>query len=196
MYDRTRIARGAGAAVAVWALIGLLVMSTGVAFALPLAGIGGFKVSATEITADRMTLYPGSADTSNTSAYPQAVVELKDVNAQNLQVVKNFNLNYYGLSGDARLVLWSRGTADGGAMLLKSSALTATDAAFTDFDIDESNTSDISTQLEITSQNAVEMDDAELRAHYLATNQIRVPDLRLAVCYDPDDDGTWEYGPC
>lgn len=196
MYDRTRIARGVGTAVAVWALVGLLVMSTGVAFALPLAGIGGFNVSATEITADRLTLYPGSADTSNTSRYPQAVVELKNVDAQNLQLVKHFNLDYYGLSGNARLVIWSRGATDGGAMLLKSSVVSANGASFTDFGIDESNTSDVSTRLEVTSQNEVDLDDPELRTHYLATNQIQVPDLRLAVCYDPDNDDAWESGPC
>jgi hypothetical protein len=181
MYDRTRIARGAGTAVAVWALVGLLVMSTGVAFALPRAGIGGFNVSATEIAADQLTLYPGSADTSNTSGYPQAVVELKNVDAQNLQLVKHFNLDYYGLSGNARLVIWSRGATDGGAMLLKSSVVSANGVSFTDFGIDESNTSDVSTRLEVTSQSEVDLND---------------PDLRLAVCYDPDNDDAWEYGPC
>lgn len=197
MYNRKRIARGAGTAVAVWALVGLLVMSTGVAYALPLAGIGGFTVSADRITSDGMTLYHGVGDTSEIDAYPQAIVELTETEMIDMSLTKTMDVSGVpGLSGTAKLRIDSAGRTQGSAVVVKSSALTANGATFEQFAIDERNTTDPRTAFTMRADEGMEMRDARIRAHYLATNSISLSDMSLVMCYDPDGDGAYEYGAC
>jgi hypothetical protein len=197
MYDRKRIAQGAGTAIAVWALVAMLVLSTGVAYAVPLSGIGGFKIYASEIRADSLTLYPGVDDTSEMSAYPQAVVELQNARLDDLSLHKKINANSIpGLSGEARLSIFTSGTTDSGNVLVKTSALEAQGATFNSFTIDEQPTSDPRDSFSLDAGGDVTLQNAGIRAHYLATNQLQLPSFTLVFCYNPDGDDTWEYGPC
>ncbi|WP_136716643.1 PKD domain-containing protein [Halorientalis salina] len=202
MYNRTRVARGTGAAVAVWALVGWIVISTGVAYALPLAGIGGFTITAEEVTADSLLLYPGVGDTSERDAYPQTISELQNTDLVDLAVTKTIDLNSTpGLSGNLRMDLVSQGQTTGTSVVLKSSVLRSEGAAFEQFEIRELNSSDTFGQFEIESGGPVTLggsgsEPVKIRAHYLATNSISVSNLKLGVCYDPDDDSDYEYGSC
>ncbi|MFB6164648.1 MAG: DUF6230 family protein [Haloarculaceae archaeon] len=198
MYNRKRIARGAGTAVAAWALVGLLVMSTGVAYAVPLAGIGGFTISADRITSDSMTLYHGVGDTSEIDAYPQAMIELTDAKMLDMRLAKTFDVNAIpGLSGTAKLRIDTDGQTVGDAVLVKSTAMSARGATFKQFAIEERNTTDPRTAFTMRADDGIVMQDAEIRAHYLATNHITLSHMSLVVCYNPDNtDNTYEYGPC
>jgi hypothetical protein len=187
MYDRSRMAQGAGASLALWALIGLLVTSTGVAYALPLGGVGGFVVNGSQVTAEDITLYPGVDDTSERSAYPQAVVELQSVQIQDLTLRKTIPVDAIpGLSGTATLSIVSSGTTEADRILLKSSALTSDRAIFQQLQIDEQPVDDPSSQFTLRADGdpGLELQNANIRAHYLTTSSITLPQLSLTVDYD------------
>lgn len=197
MYDRERIARGAGAAIAVWALVGLVIMSTGVAYAVPLAGVGGFVITADEIRSDTLVLYPGVGDTSERDVYPQALVELRDTRLRGLRAYKDLDLTRTPVfTGELRFLLTNRGTLRGESILLKSSALEAEDATFDDFAIEDEATGDVRTSFEISSTGGATLEDADIRAHYLTSNTLRSSNLMIYACWDRDNDGSYEYGPC
>ncbi|WP_299265138.1 PKD domain-containing protein [Halorientalis sp.] len=204
MYNRKRIARGAGTAIATWALIGLLVMSTGVAYALPLAGVGGFNVTASEITADDLVLYPGVGNTDSEDNFPQTVVQLSNTDIQQFALTKDLDLGsvpMFPLPGTLRIKFLSPGGTDGGNVLVKSTALGADQATFNGFLTNDTNASDARGRWSIRSDGPVTLQGTDrsgvrIRAHYLATDRISITNLRFFACYDADDDGTFEWGPC
>jgi PKD repeat protein len=204
MYNRKRIARGAGTAVAIWALIGLLIMSTGVAYAVPLAGVGGFNITASEITADDLVLYPGVGNTDSEENFPQTVVQLSNTDIQQFALTKDLDLGsapMFPMSGTVRIKFLSPGGTDGGNVLVKSTALGAERATFNDFVTNDTNASDARGRWRIRSDGPVTLEGTDrsgvrIQAHYLAADRISITDLRFFVCYDVDNDGTFEWGPC
>lgn len=194
MYNRKRVARGVGAALAVWGLIGMIVMSTGVAFATPIAGIGGFNIIVGEATADSVYVYPGVDDATNASAYPMAVLELDDADFQELIIYKNIDSPVF--PGQSRVIITSNGPVQGGDTYVKASALTADNSLFRDFTLDETNTNETATAFQITAESETTLQNTGLQAHYLATNRISLNELTLRVCHDRDNDGVYEWGTC
>jgi PKD repeat protein len=197
MYDRQRVARGAGAAIAVWALIGLVFLSSGVAYAVPLAGFGGFNASIGVVEADSLALYPSVGDTSEQDAYPQTVIELSNTQLTDLEAYKDLDVSTVpGFSGTARFRLAGRGDIDSGDVLLKSSALTADDAQFDGFVIEDSGNESVDSSFEIFANDRARLESVKIKAHYLTASSVELPNLALGVCYDSNNDGTWERGPC
>jgi PKD repeat protein len=197
MYDRQRVARGAGAAIAVWALIGLVFLSSGVAYAVPLAGFGGFNASIGVVEADSLALYPSVGDTSEQDAYPQTVIELSNTQLTDLEAYKDLDVSTVpGLSGTARFRLAGRGDIDSGDVLLKSSALTADDAQFDGFVIEDSGNESVDSSFEIFANDRARLESVNIKAHYLTASSVELSNLALGVCYDSNNDGTWERGPC
>jgi hypothetical protein len=197
MYNRKRIARGAGTAIAVWALVGLLVMSTGTAYALPLAGIGGFTISAEEIEANNMFMYPGSGSTEQVDTYPQMIVEMEGAVLTDLRLRKTIDVSgVAGLSGNLSIRFVSNGQTDSSDVLVKTSAIESRETEFEDFLIDDMNGTSPGSRFKIESQGPVTLKQSNIRAHYLATDSISLPNLQMVACYDPDGDGEYDYGPC
>ncbi|WP_136717776.1 hypothetical protein [Halorientalis salina] len=173
-------------------------MSTGVAYAAPLAGLGGFDIAATEISADNMVLYPGVGDTSTREYYPQTIVELQDVQLRNLWLYKTLDLSSTpGLTGQARVFFVSAGTSNAENVVVKSTAV-ATDgeARFEDFAIEEERSSDPRGQFEISADGPVTFERPRINAHYLASGTIVLSNINLMLCYDPDGDDEYEMGAC
>jgi hypothetical protein len=236
MYDKSILAKSTGASIGVVAIVGMLFLSTGTAFAAPISGIGGFVIQADRIEGDNLVLYPGAGDAENTAnlsgvaggakdAYPQAVVELTQVDIDGLTLIKNFDLSKYGLNGRAQLVITAGNGADAEALLLKTPQLSADNAVFSGLEIDETAQSgtnnaqqgqqQLSESIQLTAPSnlgnnpqglpekniqlgnnanpGLVLSNANIRATYLATNQITLPDLALEVRFDYDDDGTYEY---
>jgi len=197
MYDRQRVARGAGAAIAIWTLIGLVFLSSGVAYAVPLAGLGGFNATIGVVESDSLALYTDVGDTSQRAAYPQAIVELRNTQLKDLEAYKDLDVSSFpGVSGTARFRLASNGDIDSNNVLIKTSALTADDAQFDAFAIEDEGTGDPRTAFDISAGERARLETVKIRAHYLTANQVDLSDLSLAVCYDSNDDGVWEQGPC
>jgi hypothetical protein len=225
VYDRSILAKSTGASLGVVAVVGMLFLSTGTAFAAPISGIGGFKIQAEEIQGDDFILYPGSGDAENISQYPQGIVELNSVTIKDLTLIKRFNLDQYGMTGNARLVITAGANSDvtSGQLLLKTPELEASSATFSGLTIDEKNATETEQGIkQMITLRAPEtptqgpdgdiaggprqvtldggsgnpglvLQDANIRATYLATNEITLPDLGLEVQFDPNNDGTYEY---
>ncbi|MFD1587794.1 PKD domain-containing protein [Halorientalis brevis] len=177
-------------------------MSTGVAYALPLAGVGGFTITADSVSADNLVLYPNVGDTSEREAFPQTIAELQGTTLKDLTASKTIDLDSTpALTGKFRVSLVTEGRSEGGAVLLKSTALQSSSAQFNDFAIKEMESSDTFGQFGIESKGPITLNGSgqypvRIRAHYLAINTISTPNLRLSVCYDPDDDDAYEWGSC
>jgi hypothetical protein len=213
MYDKGLLAKSTGASLGVVAVVGMLFLSTGTAFAAPIAGIGGFVINADGIEGDDLILYPGSSDSEEVIVYPQAVVELSAVEIDSLELVKEFNLDEYGLSGNARIVITAGDNgqnATASSLYLRTPQLSAETATFSGLTVDESNTNAIDqiitlrapntpgvTTREITlsggSNPGLQLHNPSIRSVYLATNEITLPNLGLEVQFDPDNDDTYEY---
>ncbi len=217
MYDKSILAKSTGASLGVVAVVGMLFLSTGTAFAAPISGIGGFVIQADTITGEDFILYPGAGDAENrTNAYPQGIVELNKVTIDDLRLIKRFNLNQYGMYGNARLVITAgSGTnVTSGQLLLKTPELSADKAKFSGLEIDEENGADTKAgihnvltlrapanateasttrQVNLTggSNPALLLEGAQIRSTYLATNTITLPDLGLEVQFDTNNNGNF-----
>lgn len=213
MYDKSILAKSTGASLGVVAIVGMLFLSTGTAFAAPISGIGGFVINADRIEGDDLILYPGDADAENASQYPQGVVELSAVDIENLRLIKTFNLNQYQMNGNARIVITAGNDnqdATASSLLLKTPQLSADSATFSGLTIDETQSSEIDQVLTLRAPNSpsvstrqvslnggsnpgLVLEDPSIRATYLATNEITLPSLGLEVQFDSDNDGTYEF---
>lgn len=213
MYDKRTFGRGLGASFAVLALIAMLVVSTGSAYAVPLAGIGGFTIQADSLSAESAYIYPGVDDTSNQDAYPMAVIEQENVKIEGMELRKAMDVSTVpGLSGDARIVMTANDTVTADQQMVKVSNIEAESAEFNQQVIDESNSNNPSDQFGIWSGDASQEQDkvqdgkmidvsgdgpaqklegAEIQAHYLASSSISIPGLSLEVQYDEDGDGQY-----
>jgi hypothetical protein len=213
MYNKHTLGKSLGASFAVLVVIALLVMSSGVAYAVPLAGIGGFTIQADKLTAESAMIYPGVDDTSNQEAYPMAVVEQKNVTIEGLRLIKPLDVSSIpGLSGNARIVLTANGTVTADQQMVKITNLKAETATFNQQVIDESNSDNPSRAFGLwmgdasKSQNklqngrivdlssdgpAQKLVNTEIQAHYLASSSISLPGLGLQVQYDSDGDGNY-----
>ncbi|WP_157525910.1 DUF6230 family protein [Halorientalis sp. IM1011] len=167
MYDKSILAKSTGASLGVVAIVGLLFVSTGTAFAMPVAGIGGFTISADTIEGEGMILYPGSSDAENSTdvssgsnadvnnQYPVGVVELDSTEIEGMQLKKVFDLqNYSGgvMPGKARIVIAASGNVSSGTLMMKTPQLSADEAVFSGMEIDENRVDsarDISSWLEL-----------------------------------------------
>ncbi|MFB6172613.1 MAG: DUF6230 family protein [Haloarculaceae archaeon] len=206
MYEKSTFAKGTAASLGVVALVGVLVMASGTAYAMPVAGVGGFTIKAKKVTSQQVVIYPGVDDTSERSAYPMAVVEQKGVEIEGLRMIKELDVSPMpGLSGNARLVISSSGTVTADQQVLKFSRLDAEKATFNGQIVDERASDDPSRKFEISSGSydgrTVDISDdgpaqvlrnATINAHYLASNQISMPGMQFSVQYDQDGDGTYE----
>jgi hypothetical protein len=210
MYRKSTLAKGLSASFGTLLLVGALVMATGTAYAMPLAGIGGFTIQAEEIRADSAVIYPGSGDTSEQGAYPMAVIEQKGVEIDGLKLIKELDVSAIpGLSGNARIVMSSSETVEADQQLIKVSNIQAEQATFNAQVIDEHDSNDATRKFDIKSGSATEdiegrtvsidsdgpaqvLKNAKIRTHYLATNSISLPGLELDIQYDQDGDGVYQ----
>lgn len=213
MYDKRTFGKSLGASFAVLVMIALLVMSSGAAYAVPLAGIGGFTIKADKLTAESAIIYPGVDDTSNQDAYPMAVVEQKGVTIKGMELIKTIDVSSIpGLSGQARIVMTADGEVTANQQMVKITHLQADTAVFNQQVIDESNADNPSRSFGIWMGDASETKDklengrivdlssdgpaqklvnATIQAHYLASSSISLPGLDLQVQYDSDSDGNY-----
>lgn len=213
MYNKRTFGKSMGASVAVLTVIALLVMSSGVAYAVPLAGVGGFTIQVDKLTAESALIYPGTADTTNQDAYPMGVVEQKGVTITGLKLIKTLDVSSIpGLDGNARLIMSADGEVTADQQMVKVTNIQAETAVFNQQVIDVTNSDDPSRSFGIwmgdasKSQNklangrivdlssdgpAQKLVNAEIQAHYLASNSISLPGLNLKVKYDEDGDGNY-----
>lgn len=210
MHDKSEVMRGTGASfAAVAAVVGVL-LATGTAYAVPLAGIGGFTIQAEEIRGQEAYIYAGGTDSSERSAIPAGVTELASSEIDGLKLIKKLDVGSIpGLSGQMKMVISGTDTVTTGPQMLKFSNLKADEAILRSQVIDESASDDPNEQFTIEArgdpqeaesinlQNSGDkpglvLKDVTINAHYLATNRISIPGQQISIAYDPDGDGTFE----
>ena len=216
MYDKKILAKGTVASFGVVALVVMLIVSSGMAFAAPLSGIGGFTIKADELRGDDLFLYPGVTDSSERSGLPVAVAEFSSVEIDGLELTKEFT-GMPVIGGNARIVITSTDTVTADSLLVKQSKLTASNSTFNGLLIDEQNSEDPSEQfqqiapstdaqrhrgadsatspksinLSTQSNPGIVLQNATIQAHYQAVNEISIPGLTLATEYDANGDGDY-----
>jgi hypothetical protein len=218
MYDNKRLASGIGVLFMLWTLVGLLVVSSGVGVSIPLTGTGGFNVSASYFGASESESIP--ATTSNGA--PAAKFEIAKTVAQDLELEKTLAIDSLpGVTGNLRLVI-TADQATLNTVMFKTDSLTAGTAIWRGFVLDERKAGsrfdefvayagpnpqgavNTGTQFAIDGSDpgatgrseapAFQLYNAEFKMSTLTADQVTLQNLGLIVQYDPDSDGTYEYG--
>lgn len=216
MYDRRTLMKGTAASFGVVILIVMLVVSSGAAFAMPIAGIGGFTIEADRIEGDDLHQYVGASDAGEESDVPVAVAEFTQIEIEGLELSKELE-SLPGIGGNARVVITSTGTVEADSLLIKQTKIEAEESRFSGLLIDEENSGDVTEQFKqvapSTEQERTEgidagttgktidlgsgenpgqvFENATIQAHYQATNSISIPGLTLATEYDANGDGDY-----
>lgn len=216
MYNKRILAAGLAASIGTLALIGVLLAASGVAYAVPLAGVGGFTVEADEIRGEGMFLYPGVEETSETDAQPVVVNELQGAEIDGMVLTKEIDASAMpGLDGTARIVISQQGneTVESSETMMKFSHLGAQESQFSgqvvrEFNEDNPSDSfgmsapgdaDAGKTVNITGENpGIVLRDVQIEAHYMAVESISIPDLDMTFHYEPgtspDDDNSGGNG--
>ncbi|QLD89287.1 hypothetical protein HWV07_09705 [Natronomonas salina] len=202
MYNKRILAAGLAASIGALALIGVLLAASGVAYAVPLAGVGGFTVEADEIRGESMYMYPGVEETSESDAQPVAVTEMQSTEIDGLTLTKEMDASPMpGLDGTMRVVISQGGneTVETGQQMLKFTSLQAEESQFSGQVVNEHNSDNPSDQFDIAapgdaqdgktvnisgSEPGLVLKNAEIQAHYLAVSSISIPDIQINVEYD------------
>lgn len=199
MYDRRAFAlRTVVSLLATGGLVMILVMS-GTTYAVPLGGVGGFTVTADDITAQSAVLYPGYGQTRDQEKANVIIVELRDVEIEGLTLTKRLDTSSVpGISGDAEVVIDSETTVSADQLVLKTTGITADRARLNNAIIAErtsSNPSDSflvsagpasgSYEGQITTidndRQAAKLTNVELSGHYIAAGALTIPDVDLQI---------------
>lgn len=200
MYDKKRLLTGTGASMLVVAFVGLLVISSGTAYATAMAsaGGGGFTVEADEIRSDEFLLYPSSGE-SDEGETPVAVVEQRGVEIDGLVLTREQSVPM--MDGTMEIVFTSDETVEADEQYLKLTGLEAENAEFNGQVLNAQQSDNPEEQFEQTAgENAdpeqgrltnidgeapgMVQEDAEIDMVYLASNEISLPGLEVDVNYN------------
>lgn len=174
MYGGKKFWASFGVSLAVMVAAVAFLMSAGVAFALPVAGIGGFSVTSNQIDLTNFKLLPTLGQTSERQLTPQANVQA-DATIHGMTLTKDFVLPM----GTARVTISTDQDVTATGLVMNLTGMQA-DAAFSNMAIKEFYNVDPSKTLSLTADTAI-MKNADIRAHYLFTNSITIPSLSLNV---------------
>lgn len=200
MYKPTIFAKVFGASLGVLLLVAAIGVYGGLAYAVPVSGVGGFTITADSIHGEQAVVYPTSGETSEDSNRSMYVVELKSTTIENLKITKTVNLP--GL-GEREVVITAGDTVKSDELLLKTSSVGASDSKLSGLELDEDPSADAeftvrtgeiedeadARTIDINgSEPGLQIDHAELQSHYLVTNQIQIPGLSVTL-ENPDSSG-------
>lgn len=216
MYERHRLVLGAGLLCSMWLAVFVLIASTGVALTAPLSGTGGFTIQADYVSASAAVTTPARAESTRIDETPAARFEVTESSLRNVRVTKTLSVDELpGLNGRIRLVLRNPDWLDLDGVAFKTDELTADTAVWRGFVLDERradsaldqfvasagptpndtpNTDDPLAVQGSGDEPAFELYDARIEAFSLTVDSMDFSDVSLLVQYDPDSDGTYEYG--
>ncbi|MFC4438601.1 MULTISPECIES: DUF6230 family protein [Natrialbaceae] len=201
MYNTKRLLTGTGASFLMVALVGLIVVSSGTAYAAPLAGAGGFTVEAEEIRSEEFLLYPGAGE-SNEGTTPVVVVEQRGVEIDEMVLTREQPVDALpGLSGSMVIEFTADETVEADEQYLKMTGQSAEEATFNGQVINAQQSDDPNEQFQQTAGENAEpekgqltdiegegpgmvQEDAEIEMVYLASNEITLPGLDVNVSYE------------
>lgn len=217
MYDKKILAKGTAASFGAVVLVIMIVVSSGMAFAAPLAGVGGFTIKADKISGDNFILYPGITDSSERKEMPAAVAEFTNIKIEGLKLFKTFKKIPF-IGGNARVVVTSSDTVTGDSVLTKQYLIEAEKSTFNGLLMDERPAPTPRKQFQMFAPSTAEqrrfgqdrlttgriinlknyenkpgivLENVTIKATYLAANEMHIPGMTLKVKYDANDDGDY-----
>jgi hypothetical protein len=197
MYDKKRIAAGLGTALVLWAVVGMIIMSSGVALGdYPVAGVGGFVLSGSNINAQQMLVYPGTAESRNGTT-PAAIIEFQQVTIEDFTLaIKQDISDLPGVKGTVNIRLTSVNDANLQAegVIVKASAIRSDFAQFQNLVVEDSYGTRPSEKLTLTGTQADLVGGVKIQAHYLAVRSFDFPAFEADVWWDTNNDGRYEFG--
>ena len=202
MYNRKRLLAGTGLSFLVVALVGLVVLSTGTAYAAPLADGNGFTVEADEIRSDEFMMYPGTGE-NDAGETPVAVVEQRGVEIDGLVLTREQNIP--GM-GTVEIQFTSSDTVTADQQYIKLTGLNAENAEFNGQVINSQPGEPADNFMQTAGENSepeqgrltnisgespgMVQENVSIDMVYLASNEITLPGLDVNIEYtDGSDDG-------
>ncbi|QQK74581.1 hypothetical protein HUG15_02495 [Salicibibacter cibarius] len=180
---------GAAAGAGLTAVLLSLFISGSLFAAFPLAGIGGFTISADEIEGTDFSLYPAIGETAEYEDWAQAGVDLGTADIHGLVLSKNIDtedaLGAYGVNS-VDVQVTSSGVVEGDNLSLMVSGIDAVDSQFTSLEVSEHYTDDPMDSFDLAAPELL-LDDAELNTHYLSADSIGIPGLQVQVISNTED---------
>lgn len=200
MYDTKRLVGGTGASFLVVALVGLVILSSGTAYAAPLASGNGFTVEADEIRSDEFLFYP-SAGENDAGSTPVMVAEQRDVEIDGLRLTRTQEVPM--MDGTMKISFTADETVEADQQYIKLTGLDAEQAKFNGQVIDAQPSDNPEQQFQQRAGSNVDPEDGyitdiegedpgmvqkdvEIDMVYLASNEISLPGLEVDVEYDSD----------
>ncbi|AFO57381.1 MULTISPECIES: DUF6230 family protein [unclassified Natrinema] len=202
MYRRKRLAVGTCASFLVVAIVGLVVLSSGTAYATAMATAdgSGFTVTADEIRSDEFLLYPSVGENTEGTT-PVAVVEQRGVEIDGMVLSGEKSIPM--IDGSMEISFAADETVKADQQYIKLTNLQAEEATFNGQVVNAQASDNPEKQFQQTAgENADPEDgyltdisgdspgmvqkDVEMDAVYLASNEITLPGLDVDVEFHPD----------
>ena len=158
--------------------LGLLLVSfgiSGVAYAVPIAGVGDFYVEFDKLVGNGYTFYPKMGETSTSDSAPQGVNEMDSLVIDNLQLYKDFQVGGQWIRVEIRASKPVQITG-----LQHDASLIEANAKFQNLVLQEKHSDDWQKQFRQTSSQII-LEHARLKTHYLFQRTINMNGMRLTV---------------
>ncbi|UOE75817.1 DUF6230 family protein [Parageobacillus thermoglucosidasius] len=184
---RLGIVGGAGM-LGLIALLVTLLMSGTVFAAFPLAGIGGFTISANKITGTGFKLYPALGETEKKPVWAQAAIDLATANIEGLVLSKNINtesaLGSYNVNSVDVIV--TGGDVVGQNLKLRVSGIQSSNTSFKNLQVKEYYTDNPLNVIDLQAPNLT-LDNPSLNTHFLSAGDISIPNMKLKIVANMKD---------
>lgn len=197
MYNKTLFAKSFGAALGVLLIIAAIGVYGGLAYAVPVAGMGSYTTVGDDIEASEVVVHPTVEEGDNT----MTVVELRDTTIEGLEIRKNV--------GGVDIVVSADNTVESEEMLIKASNIEATGSNVMGAEVDANTVGEPNRDFEVrcgaqqvddgagrtvtfetdVGDNCLHLEQWEIETHYLVTNEISIPDLSISVEGADSSDG-------
>jgi hypothetical protein len=158
--------------------LGLLLVSfgvSGVAYAVPIAGVGDFYVEFDKLEGKGYTFYPKMGETSTSDSAPQGTNIIETLVIDNLQLYKDFQVG-----GEWIRVKITASKPVQISGLQHDAGLIEANAKFENLVLEENNSSDWQKQFQQTSSTII-LENAKLKTHYLFQKTINMNGMKLTV---------------
>lgn len=158
--------------------LGLLLVTfglSGVAYAVPIAGVGDFYVEFDKLEGEGYQFYPKIGETSGEAATPQGTNLIETVTITNLKLYKDFKV---GDEWIRVLITASKPVKITG--LHQDAGSVEANATFANQKLEENYSDDWQKQFSLSSSTIV-LENAKLKTHYLFQETINMNGMKLTV---------------
>jgi hypothetical protein len=175
MYRRKQFWLSVTSALTVFGSLLALLWHSGIVFAMPVAGVGGFVITADEIEMSNYTMLPKVGATSERALVPQATARL-DATIKNMKLTKDIKAPLFGT---VRILIHTPRTVTAQGMVLDVTQITA-DTSFRNLSIAEKHSKNPLEKLALRAPYA-KLKNPVIVAHQLFTNSISIPGMRFQL---------------